>query len=317
MRNCLYPIINPETFNYYKKAQSALWVSEEIDLSKDIDDWNKLNDDEKEFITSILAFFASSDLIVADNLSLRFMNEPMLSMDLEAKLFYGLQYYIEGVHSETYSLLIDTYIKDKEKKNNVFNALQYNPIIKKKAEYCIKYIESNLDYVYRLVAFAVVEGIFFSSSFCAIYWFKKRGLMSGLTFSNELISRDESLHTLFAIHLFKIYSKGQYKNSKLIPNIIKEGVELEKEFVKDCLKVDLIGMNAKEMCKYVEYCADRLLLQLGYDKIYNSDNPFHFMEMISLSNKGNFFETKISQYSMASVSNALEGSSGFSITDDF
>lgn len=312
-RYCLYPIQDDISFNYYKKAMSAFWTAEEIDLSKDV--FNKLNEDEQYFIKNVLAFFASSDGLVTENLALRFLNE---NISLEAKLFYSFQMTIENIHSETYSLLIDTYIKESYEKQLLFQSINNNNFIKRKGEFCIKYINSEDGFIYRLIAFACVEGIFFSSSFCSIYWLKKRGLMPGLTFSNELISRDESLHTEFAIHLFKKYKKvNPGLNEKLIPEIIREGTELEKEFVRNSLQVNLIGMNSDNMCKYVEYCADRLLIQLGYDKIYKSENPFSFMEFISLTNKGNFFESKISQYNTASIANSLEGSKGFQLTDDF
>jgi ribonucleoside-diphosphate reductase beta chain len=312
-RHTIYPILDTISWEYYKKAVSAFWTTEEIDLSKDIEDWNKLNKDEQNFIKNVLGFFASSDILVNNNLAERFLNEDI---SLEAKSFYGFQIAIENIHSETYSLLIDTYIKDKNEKNKLFNSIENNKFIKKKAIFCEKYQRSDLDFIYRLLAFACVEGIFFSSSFCSIYWLKKRGLMPGLTFSNELISRDESLHTEFAIHLFREYYKEIY-NKELFLKIVREAVELEKEFVKDCLKVSLIGMNSDLMCQYVEFVADRLLIQLGFDKLFNVSNPFDFMERISLIPKTSFFESRNSQYSKASIANALEGTSGFNITDDF
>jgi ribonucleotide reductase beta subunit family protein with ferritin-like domain len=310
---CIYPIKDELSWSYYKKALSSFWTAEEIDLSKDLEDWNKLTNDEKYFIKNILGFFASSDILVNDNLAERFLNEEI---SLEAKCFYGFQIAIENIHSETYSLLIDTYIKDNNEKTRLFNSIENNKYIKKKAEFCNKYQRSDLDFIYRIVAFACVEGIFFSSSFCSIYWLKKRGLMAGLTFSNELISRDESLHTEFAIEMFKKYYREVFSKD-LILKIIKEAVELELLFVKDCLKVELIGMNADLMGQYVKYVSDRLLVQLGFNKEYNVSNSFEFMELISLNNKGNFFETKISQYSKASIANSLEGTEGFNITDDF
>jgi ribonucleotide reductase beta subunit family protein with ferritin-like domain len=309
----IYPITDDLSWSYYKKAVSSFWTTEEIDLSKDLDDWNKLNKDEQYFIKNILGFFATSDILVNDNLAERFLNEDIT---LEAKCFYGFQIAIENIHSETYSLLIDTYIKDVNEKTRLFNSIENNNYIKKKGEFCNKYQRSDLDFLYRIVAFACVEGIFFSSSFCSIYWLKKRGLMAGLTFSNELISRDESLHTEFAIEMFKKYIREVY-NKDLILKIIKEAVELEINFVKDCLKVNLIGMNADLMCDYVRYCSDRLLVQLGFTKIYNVSNSFDWMERICLTGKSNFFEKKSSEYSKASISNALEGSDGFNITDDF
>ena len=309
----IYPIIDTVSWDFYKKALSSFWTTEEVDLSKDLEDWDKLNKDEQYFIKNILGFFASSDILVNNNLAERFLNEDI---SLEAKCFYGFQVAIENIHSETYSLLIDTYIKDKNEKTRLFNSIENNKYIKKKAEFCNKYQRSDLDLIYRLLAFACVEGIFFSSSFCSIYWLKKRGLIPGLTFSNELISRDESLHTEFAIHLFRQYYKEIY-NKELFLKIVNEAVNLEKEFVKDCLKVDLIGMNERLMCEYVEFVTDRLLIQLGFDKLFNVSNPFDFMEMISLTGKSNFFEKKVSEYSKASIGNAIEGSDSFQVTLDF
>jgi ribonucleotide reductase beta subunit family protein with ferritin-like domain len=309
----IYPIIDTVSWDFYKKAVSSFWTTEEVDLSKDLEDWDKLNKDEQYFIKNILGFFASSDILVNNNLAERFLNEDI---SLEAKCFYGFQLAIENIHSETYSLLIDTYIKDKNEKTRLFNSIENNKYIKKKAEFCNKYQRSDLDLIYRLLAFACVEGIFFSSSFCSIYWLKKRGLIPGLTFSNELISRDESLHTEFAIHLFRQYYKEIY-NKELFLKIVNEAVNLEKEFVKDCLKVDLIGMNERLMCEYVEFVTDRLLIQLGFDKLFNVSNPFDFMEMISLTGKSNFFEKKVSEYSKASIGNAIEGSDSFQVTLDF
>jgi ribonucleoside-diphosphate reductase beta chain len=313
MRYTVYPIVDKVSYDYYLKALSSFWTHFEIDLSKDGNDWNNLNNEEKEFIKNILAFFASSDILVNDNLAERFINEDI---SLEAKCFYGFQIAIENIHSETYSLLIDTYIKDISEKTRLLNSIENNKFIKKKANFCEKYQKSDLDFIYRLLAFACVEGIFFSSSFCSIYWLKKRGLMPGLTFSNELISRDESLHTEFAIHLFREYYKEIY-NKELFLKIVKEAVELEKEFVKDCLKVSLIGMNSDLMCQYVEFCGDRLLVQLGFNKLFNVSNPFPFMEMISLNGKTNFFEKKVAEYNVAAVSNVIEGSKGFEVIEEF
>jgi len=258
-------------------------------------DWDKLNADEKHFISMVLAFFASSDGIVLENLAVRFMGDVQLA---EARAFYGFQIAIENIHSEMYSLLIDTYIKDKEEREKLFNALDHFPCIQKKADWARKWINDNRSsFAARLVAFAVVEGIFFSSSFASIYWIKKRGLMPGLTFSNELISRDEALHTEFAILL---YGKLEKKLSKKrIHEIVSEAVEIEKEFILEAIPCRMIGMNAKLMSQYIEFVADRLCVQLGYDKIYNSANPFDFMELISVETKVNFFERTNSEYSLA------------------
>ena len=279
----------------YKKSVDSFWVPQECDLSRDLNDWEKLSGDEKHFISMVLAFFAASDGIVLENLAIRFMNDVQLS---EARAFYGFQIAIENIHSEMYSLLIDTYIKDKDHRNKLFNALDNFPCIQKKADWARKWIGDNRSsFASRLVAFAVVEGIFFSSSFASIYWIKKRGLMPGLTFSNELISRDEALHTEFAILL---YSKLQKKLSKKrIHEIIMEAVEIEKEFILEAIPCRMIGMNNKLMSQYIEFVADRLCLQLGYDKIYNSTNPFDFMELISVETKVNFFERTNSEYSLA------------------
>jgi ribonucleotide reductase beta subunit family protein with ferritin-like domain len=315
-RYVLYPIENNSIWDFYKKAVSCFWTVEEVDLSKDKDDWNKLTSGEKIFIKNTLAFFAASDGIVNENLALRFINEVE---QIEAKFFYSFQTSIENIHSECYSLLIDTYIDNQEEKTELFNAIETIPVIAKKAQWCFKWIEDEkTEFIYRLVAFACVEGIFFSSSFCSIYWLKKRGLMPGLTFSNELISRDESLHTEFAIHLFHLL-KTQGVNESLILEMVKEAVELEKEFSRDSLKANLIGMNSDLMSQYIEFVGDRLLVQLGLNKYWNTPNPFDFMELISMTNKANFFESKVSQYSMAAVSNAIQGSTngGFEIVDDF
>jgi len=293
-RYVMFPIKHNDIWSMYKKQVDCFWRAEEIDLSKDYKDWKNLTKDEKYFISMILAFFAGSDGIVLENLAVRFMSDVQLS---EARAFYGFQIAMENIHSETYSLLIDAYIKNKEEKNKLFNAINEFPCIKKKADWAIKWINSNTNFAIRLVAFAVVEGIFFSGSFCSIFWLKKRGLMHGLTFSNELISRDEALHTEFAILL---YSKLNNRiDEKIIHNIIKEAVEIEKEFINDALPCRLIGMNADMMNRYIEFVADRLVTQLGYNKIYNTSNPFDFMEMISLEGKGNFFEKRISDYSLA------------------
>ncbi len=294
-RYVMFPIVDEDIWKMYKKSVDSFWVPQECDLSRDLNDWEKLSKDEKHFISMVLAFFAASDGIVLENLAVRFMNDVQLS---EARAFYGFQIAIENIHSEMYSLLIDTYIKDKEQRNKLFNALDNFPCIQKKADWARKWIGDNRSsFAARLVAFAVVEGIFFSSSFASIYWIKKRGLMPGLTFSNELISRDEALHTEFAILL---YSKLEKKLSKKrIHEIIAEAVEIEKEFILEAIPCRMIGMNNKLMSQYIEFVADRLCLQLGYDKIYNSTNPFDFMELISVETKVNFFERTNSEYALA------------------
>ena len=294
-RYVMFPIVDEDIWKMYKKSVDSFWVPQECDLSRDLNDWGKLSSDEKHFISMVLAFFAASDGIVLENLAIRFMSDVQLS---EARAFYGFQIAIENIHSEMYSLLIDTYIKDKDERHKLFNALDNFPCIQKKADWARKWIGDNRSsFAARLVAFAVVEGIFFSSSFASIYWIKKRGLMPGLTFSNELISRDEALHTEFAILL---YSKLQKKLSKKrIHEIIAEAVEIEKEFILEAIPCRMIGMNSKLMSQYIEFVADRLCLQLGYDKIYNSTNPFDFMELISVETKVNFFERTNSEYSLA------------------
>jgi ribonucleotide reductase beta subunit family protein with ferritin-like domain len=279
----------------YKKQVDCFWVVQEVDTSKDLMDWQKLSDDERHFISMVLAFFSSSDGIVLENLGVRFMTDVQLA---EARAFYGFQIAMENVHSEMYSTLIDTYIKDSDERDKLFNAIENYPCIAKKANWAKKWITDNRSsFASRLVAFAVVEGIFFSSAFASIYWIKKRGLMPGLTFSNELISRDEALHTEFAVLL---YSKLQRKLSKKrIHDIIQEAVTIEKEFITEAIPCRMIGMNAKMMIQYIEFVADRLCSQLGYDKIYNSANPFDFMELISIESKVNFFERTNSEYSLA------------------
>jgi len=294
-RHVMFPIKYNDIWDMYKRAVDCFWVAQEVDLSKDLNDWDKLSEDEKKFVSMVLAFFAASDGVVMENLGARFMNEVQVS---EARAFYGFQIAMENIHSEVYSLLIDTYIRDGVEKDRLFNAVQHFPCISKKADWGKKYIsDKRSSFATRLVAFSAVEGILFSSSFCCIYWLKKRGLLPGLTFSNELISRDEALHTEFAILL---YSKLQKKlPKKRIHEIIKEAVEIEKEFITEAIPCRLIGMNAKLMCQYIEFVGDRLSVQLGYDKIYNSSNPFDFMELISIESKVNFFERTNAEYALA------------------
>ena len=291
----MFPIIDEDIWKMYKKQMDCFWRAEEIDLSKDIKHWATLNNDEQHFIKHILAFFAASDGIVLENLGQRFMNEVQIA---EARAAYGFQIMMENIHSETYSLLIDTLVKEEREKTNLFEAINNYPCIKKKADWAIKWInDKRSSFATRLIAFAAVEGIFFSGSFCSIYWLKKRGLMPGLTFSNELISRDEGMHTDFAVLLFSKLQKKP-KKAKVI-ELIKEAVQIEQEFITEALPCKLIGMNAKLMKQYIEFVADRLIVQLGYPKIYNSANPFDFMEMISLEGKTNFFEKRVGDYSLS------------------
>jgi ribonucleotide reductase beta subunit family protein with ferritin-like domain len=296
-RYTLFPIDETEQdlFNFYKKAAGSFWIAEEIDFSKDKNDWEKLNYNEQYFIKYVLAFFAGSDGIVQENLATRFQKEVESPV---ARLFYGVQNAMEGIHSETYSLLIDQYVKDPIEKNKLFQAIDEIPCIRKKALWALKWIDEQSSFTIRLVAFACVEGIFFSGSFCAIYWLKKRGLLPGLTFSNELISRDESLHTEFAIAL---YHKFEKLDSLIIKEIIEEAVEQEIEFITNALPCSLIGMNSKDMIVYIKFVADRLAVQLRIEKIYNVTNPFDFMELISLEGKTNFFEKKVSEYSKPGI----------------
>jgi len=294
-RFVMFPLSDQDIWKMYKKMMDCFWRAEEIDFSKDLKDWNSLKEKEQHFIKMVLAFFAASDGIVLENLGMRFMSEVQLS---EARAFYGFQIMMENIHSESYSLLIDTYIKEKDEKTKLFKALENFECIKKKGDWAIKWInDKRSSFATRLIAFACVEGIFFSGAFCAIYWLKKRGLMPGLTFSNELISRDEAMHTEFAILL---YSKLRNKTSKKkVYELIKEAVEIEKEFICEALPCRLIGMNSDKMSQYIEFVADRLIVQLGYNKIYNASNPFDFMEMISLEGKTNFFEKRVSDYSLS------------------
>ena len=296
-RFVMFPIKYDDIWAMYKKQIDCFWRAEEIDLSKDLDDWAKLNDDEKHFISMILAFFAASDGIVLENLAQRFMSDVQIS---EARAFYGFQIAMENVHSESYSLLIDTYIKDKEQKHKLFNAINNYPCIKKKSDWAQKWIHDNRSsFATRLVAFACIEGIFFSGAFSSIFWLKKRGLMPGLTFSNELISRDEALHCEFAILL---YSKLEKKLPKAkLHEIVKECVAIEIEFICEALPCRLIGMNSELMSQYIQFVADRLCVQLGYPKIYNVANSLDYMELISLESKTNFFEKRLGEYALANV----------------
>ena len=301
-RFVMFPIQHNDIWNMYKKQVDCFWRAEEVDLSKDIDDWKKLTPHEKHFISMILAFFAASDGLVIENLGIRFMSEVQNS---EARAFYGFQIAMENIHSQMYSMLIETYISDKTEKNNLFNALITYECIKKKGDWAKKWINDNRStFATRLVAFACVEGIFFSGAFCSIFWLKKRGLMPGLTFSNELISRDEALHTEFAVLLYSKLNKKINKNR--IYEIVTEAVEIEKEFITDALPCRLIGMNSVLMSQYIEFVADRLLVQLGYDKHYNANNPFSFMELISVESKTNFFEKRVSEYALADKENSKD-----------
>ncbi|CAE6426508.1 unnamed protein product [Rhizoctonia solani] len=322
-RFVLFPIQYHEIWQMYKKAEASFWTAEEMDLSKDLHDWdNKLNDNERHFISHVLAFFAASDGIVNENLVERFSNEVQAA---EARCFYGFQIMMENIHSETYSLLIDTYIKDPAQREFLFDAVETIPCIKKKADWALKWISDRRStFAERLVAFAAVEGIFFSGSFASIFWLKKRGLMPGLTFSNELISRDEGMHTDFACLLFSHLRKRPHPET--VRRIIVEAVAIEQEFLTDALPVGLIGMNAKLMCQYIEFVADRLLVALGNPKEYNSTNPFDFMDMISLQGKTNFFEKRVSDYAKAGVkatstdaepAQSAAASKLFSLDEDF
>ena len=309
-RFVMFPIKHNDIWEMYKKQVDCFWRAEEIDLSKDLTNWESLNGDEKHFISMILAFFAASDGIVLENLASRFMSEIQVS---EARAFYGFQIAMENIHSETYSLLIETYIKNTEEKHKLFNAITNYPCIKKKSDWAQKWIHDNRSsFATRLVAFACVEGIFFSGAFCSIFWLKKRGLMPGLTFSNELISRDEALHCEFAVLLYSKLLKKMDKSR--IHEIIKEAVEIETEFICEALPCKLIGMNSQMMTQYIQFVADRLCVQLGYKKIYNVVNPFDWMELISLEGKTNFFERTVSEYSLA---NKTISDNDFELTEDF
>jgi len=311
-RFVLLPIKYPEIWEMYKKSEASFWTAEEIDLSDDQKHWDSLNDGERHFISHILAFFAASDGIVNENLAVNFMSEVQLP---EARCFYGFQIMMENIHSETYALLIDTYVKDPVEKDRLFRATETVPCVKRKAEWALRWIDGG-SFAERLVAFAAVEGIFFSGSFCSLFWLKKRGLMPGLTFSNELISRDEGMHCEFACLLYKMLQNRL--SEETVHGIIRDAVEIEKEFITDALPVALIGMNAKLMSQYIEFVADRWLMELGYTKIYNATNPFDFMEMISLQGKTNFFEKRVGDYQKSGVLTSTEDkASAFSLDDDF
>ena len=312
-RFVIFPIKHHDLWEWYKKCEASFWTAEEIDLHQDLTDWStKLNDDERYFVKHILAFFAASDGIVNENLAENFVNEVQYS---EAKFFYGFQIMMENIHSETYSLLIDTYVKDDAEKDKLFNAIEVFPAIKKKADWALKWIESD-SFAERLIAFAAVEGIFFSGAFCSIFWLKKRGLMPGLTFSNELISRDEGVHCDFAVHLHNNHLVNEVPKER-IKEIITNALDIEKEFITESLPVSLIGMNAKLMTQYLEFVTDRLLVELQCEKIYNVTNPFDFMDMISLQGKTNFFEKRVSEYQKAGVLNNDTRSEEISFDEDF
>lgn len=310
-RFVIFPIQYPNIWAEYKKAVASFWTAEEIDLTTDYEHWNKLTENEQYFIKNILAFFAGSDGIVNENLVQNFMDEVQVP---EAKCFYGFQIAIENVHSEVYSLLLDAYIKDSEEKNKMFQAIYTVPCVKKKADWALKWMNTDCRYAVRLVAFAAVEGIFFSGSFCAIFWLKKRGIMHGLTFSNELISRDEGMHTDFAVLMYNMLENKLPES--VVHNIIKDAVSIEKEFILESLPCDLIGMNSRLMAKYIEFVADRIVVQLGYEKIYKTNNPFDFMDLISVEQKTNFFESRVSSYSLAGVGKSKEENS-FNLDSDF
>jgi len=296
-RFVIFPIKHHDIWEWYKKTEASFWTAEEIDLHQDLSDWNnKLNEDEKYFIKHILAFFAASDGIVNENLAENFVNEVQYP---EAKFFYGFQIMMENIHSETYSLLIDTYVKDEAEKNQLFHAIEVFPAIRKKAEWALRWIKSP-SFAERLIAFAAVEGIFFSGAFCSIFWLKKRGLMPGLTFSNELISRDEGVHCDFAVHLHNHHLINKVSPER-IKEILVDALQIEREFITESLPVSLIGMNANLMTQYLEFVTDRLLVELGCAKAFNVNNPFDFMDMISLQGKTNFFEKRVSEYQKAGV----------------
>lgn len=313
-RFVLFPIVHNDIWRFYKQAEASFWTAEEIDLQQDLKDWASLGDGERHFISHVLAFFAASDGIVNENLAEKMVGEVQYT---EAKFFYGFQIAIENIHSEVYSLLIDTYIKDPKEKDRLLHAIDTIPCVKKKADWALRWI-SNGTFQERLIAFAAVEGIFFSGSFASLFWLKKRNLMPGLTFSNELISRDEGLHTDFACHLYTQHIVNKLPK-ETVKKIIMEAVVIEHEFVTDAIPVSLIGMNAKLMCQYIEFVADRLLNELTGEKVYGVTNPFDFMDMISLQGKTNFFEKRVAEYQKAGVMSGIDKEEGprFSLNEDF
>ncbi|MBK6449529.1 MAG: ribonucleotide-diphosphate reductase subunit beta [Saprospiraceae bacterium] len=310
-RFVIFPIQHDDIWQMYKKHESTFWTAEEIHLTEDLQDWEKLSDNERHFIKNVLAFFAASDGIVNENIAENFVREVQYT---EAKFFYGFQIMMENIHSETYSLLINTYIKDSAERDYLFNAIDNIPAVKKKADWALRWID-NGSFAERLIAFAAVEGIFFSGSFCSIFWLAKRGIMKGLSFSNELISRDEGLHCDFACLLYNQHIVNKLDKS-ILEKIITDAVVIEKEFVTESLPVGLIGMNADLMCEYIEFVADRLLVSLGNPRVYNAKNPFPFMEMLSLQGKTNFFERKVGDYSKSGVSNGEQVGSSKNFTID-
>jgi ribonucleoside-diphosphate reductase beta chain len=312
-RYVLFPIQHQDIYDLYKESQASFWTEDEIDLNGDIDDWNnKLNDNERYFLKNILAYFSASDGIVNENIAENFVREVQY---VEAKMYYGFQIMMENIHSSTYSLLIDTYVKDPTEQHELFNALEYNPAIAKKADWALRWIESD-NFVERLIAFAVVEGMFFSGSFCSIFWLKKRGLMNGLTFANDLINRDEASHCSFACHLYRNHVTNKLTYDR-VKEILIDALEIEKEFITESLSVSLIGMNATLMKQYLEYVADGLLVELGFPKHFNTINPFDFMETIALSGKTNFFEKRVAEYSKASVLNSKNKENDDIFSEDF
>ncbi|PKU78626.1 ribonucleoside-diphosphate reductase small chain [Dendrobium catenatum] len=315
-RFCMFPIRYPQIWEMYKKAEASFWTAEEVDLSQDLRHWDHtLTSDERHFVTHVLAFFAASDGIVLENLAGRFMREVQLP---EARAFYGFQIAIENIHSEMYSLLLETYIKDSKEKSLLFRAIETIPCVARKAQWALRWIDASDTFAERILAFACVEGIFFSGSFCAIFWLKKRGLMPGLTFSNELISRDEGLHCDFACLLYSLLINKI--SEERVREIVADAVDIEREFVCDALPCALVGMNADLMSRYIEFVADRLLGALGYGKLYGVSNPFDWMELISLQGKTNFFEKRVGEYQKASVMSSLNGNGGsheFKLDEDF
>ncbi|KAK1370954.1 Ribonucleoside-diphosphate reductase small chain [Heracleum sosnowskyi] len=314
-RFCMFPIQYPQIWEMYKKAEASFWTAEEVDLSQDNAHFETLTDNEKHFITHVLAFFAASDGIVLENLAGRFMKDVQVA---EARAFYGFQIAIENIHSEMYSLLLETYIKDSGEKSRLFRAIETIPCVEKKAKWALKWIDGGESFAERIIAFACVEGIFFSGSFCAIFWLKKRGLMPGLTYSNELISRDEGLHCDFACLLYDLLRVKP--SEERVKGIVADAVEIEREFVCDALPCALVGMNGDLMSQYIKFVADRLLVALGYGKMYNVQNPFDWMELISLQGKTNFFEKRVGEYQKASVMNSVNGNADnhtFKLDEDF